>query len=470
MADAITGLKQSSRASLSRRAFLRLAGASAVAVALGACATTPAPTAQSGKKVELVFQDAQTDWYQPVVQSLLEEFHTRQPNIRVFYSPEPDNPKDKEEKTLAAMQAGTAPDVFQGCCSWFPIWAQKGYTLDLHPYVKADIDPNTIDDWDAAQYNFFFTQDGRQYALPKYHGALALYYNKNLFDLYRVPYPDASWDHDDYTQAMKYLTNDQNHDGKTDLWGSYFDLSWDRVQVHINGWNGHLVDPQDPSKCRMGDAEALAAIGWLRARMWEDKVMATALDVQRMFARDAFLAGRVAMAEEGSWGLKDILSGADFRVGVAPFPAGPVRRVTLASADGFGIYADTRHPEAAWELVKFLVSKESGRAMAKAGFLQPARASLVDEWVGFIRAEFPEKAKEMDIAAFAEGHVKGYSVTQEVATNMAEATRLALAAWDQVLTLGQLPVDYLKTVAGQIDEAQRTGASAAPCCNLAAGA
>ena len=30
------------------------------------------------------------------------------------------------------------------------------------------------------------------------------------------------------------------------------------------------------------------------------------------------------MVEDGSWALKDILDGAEFRVGVAPLPAGPV--------------------------------------------------------------------------------------------------------------------------------------------------
>jgi glutamate--cysteine ligase len=33
-------------------------------------------------------------------------------------------------------------------------------------------------------------------------------------------------------------------------------------------------------------------------------------------------------------------------------PAGPAQRATLASTDGFGIYAGTKYPEAAWELVK----------------------------------------------------------------------------------------------------------------------
>jgi multiple sugar transport system substrate-binding protein len=182
--------------------------------------------------------------------------------------------------------------------------------------------------------------------------------------------------------------------------------------------------------------------------------MATELDVQNMSTRQALITGRVAMVEDGSWALKDILAGADFRVGVAPLPAGPVRRVTLATTDGFGIYAGTRHPDAAWELVRFLISKDYGRAMAHASFLQPARASLVDEWVGFIREEFPQKAKDMDVAAFADGHVQGYSVTAEIFADMAVARRAAKAAWEEIFILGQASVELMQDVCRQIRESQ----------------
>jgi hypothetical protein len=98
------------------------------------------------------------------------------------------------------------------------------------------------------------------------------------------------------------------------------------------------------------------------------------------------------MVEDGSWALKDILEGARFRIGVAPFPAGLARRVTLATTDGFGIYAGTRYPEAAGELLKFLVSKEYGRTMAEVHLRQPARESLVDEWAAVVRRQYPESA------------------------------------------------------------------------------
>lgn len=387
-----------------------------------------------------------------MVRALLEEFHASHPNIRVFYTPDPPRVEDTLADDLAA---GRAPDVFAGCCSFFPILAQQGHTLDLRPF-SSDLDLATIDDWDPAQYRALFTHDGRQYALPKYHGALALYYNKDLFDARGVTYPDAGWDHDDYLTAMRQLTQRGGAAGR--IWGSMLDVTWERLQVHVNGWGGHFVDPNDPSRLMMCEAEAMAALQWIHDRMWQDRVMASFVDVQNMTTRQAFVGGHLAMVEDGSWALRDILDGADFRIGVAPFPAGPKRRVTLATTDGFGIYAGTRHPEAAWELVKFLVSKTAGRALAQAHFLQPARASLLQDWIGFVRAEYPDATADLDLMAFADGHLNGYSVTAEAHANMATTRRLAYEIWDQVFTLGQWPVTQVETLCARI-EGMRDAAS-----------
>ena len=161
------------------------------------------------------------------------------------------------------------------------------------------------------------------------------------------------------------------------------------------------------------------------------------------------------MVEDGSWALKDILNGAGFRIGVAPFPSGPVRKVTLATTDGFGIYSGTRNPEAAWELVKFLISKDYGRAMARASFLQPARASLVEDWIGYIRQGYPDQTAEVDLAAFADGQLHGYSVVAEVFANMAEAKQIAYEAWDQIYTLGRPLVEQMEAACGRIQAAQQ---------------
>ena len=445
----------------SRREFLRLAGVSAAGAALAACGLNPSsPTPRKSGPVQLVYSDWRTPWFPPLAQAMLAEFNASHPNIRVFYTPDPDN---LAVKMTSDMAAGTAPDVFDGCCDFFQAWANAGSVLDLRPYVQADLDQATINDWSQAQYNSFFTKDGKQYGLPKYHGALALFFNKDLFDTAKVEYPTYSWTHDEYLAAMKKLT--MRSGDQTVQWGSMFDPSWDRIQMHVNGWGGHYVDPNDPRKCAMSAPPALKAMDWLRARIWDDKVMPTLLDVGNVSTRQAFIDGKIAMVEDGSWALKDILDGTTFRVGVAPFPAGPQRHVTLASTDGFGIYAGTKHPEAAWEFLKFLISKDYGRAMAKAALLQPSRSSLVQDWAGFIRQGYPNKAKDLDIDAFADGQVKGYSVTAEIFSNMVGVHEIAQTKWDQIFTLGKAPISDMANVCREIETIQQTHGVAPVACD-----
>lgn len=453
--SAFRNARLSTASGMSRREFLQLTGALAAGAALAGCSSSSVargPGPHGSQTVQLVYSDWQTDWFAGMAQRMLEQFHAAHPTIQVFFTPDPDN---LAEDMMADFQQGTAPDVLNGCCEFLPIWAQEGYLLDLRPFVQADLSRDTIDDWSKAQYEAFFAPDGRQFALPKYHGALALYYNKDIFDSANVAYPDDSWTHDDYLVAMQQLIKGQNRFGDAPYWASMFDISWERIQVHVNGWGGNFVDPSDPTRSVMAGREALDAMQWLRDRIWADGTMASRLDVQNLETRQAFIQQRIAMVEDGSWALKDILENAPFRVGVAPFPAGPKRRVTLATTDGFGIYAGTEHPEAAWELLKFLVSRDYGRAMAQTHLLQPARASLLEEWVDAIRREYPEKARDIDIAAFAQGHLQGYSVVAEVFPNMSDARKLAQAAWEQIYVLGQAPVDIMSDTSRQIEAAQR---------------
>lgn len=434
---------------LSRRDFLRLMGLSALGVSLAAC--SPAiPTTSAGQPTNIVYQDWRTEWFPPMVAEMLPRFHREHPNIRVFFSPDPEN---YLQEMTADLEAGYAPDVFQGCCTHFPAWAQLGYLRDLEPLVRRDLDAATISDWNTAQAKALRTESGLRFGLPKYHGALALYYNKDIFDRYGIEYPDSSWDHNDYLAAMRMLRRQDPASAEVEHWGSALDISWDRIQVHINAWGGHIVDPENPRSSKLSDEEGLEAMEWIRARIWDDRVMPSPLDLEGKTITEAFLAGKLAMVEDGSWSLKSILSHAGFRLGVAPLPSGPAGRVTIATTDGFGMFAGTAHPEAAWELIKFLISEQYGLAMARANLLQPARSSLIDQWIHFAREQFPGKTEGLDLLAFAEGDRQGYSVTAEIFANMPAVKRMIEDAWDRIFVLGDEPVAIMQAVSEKVDEA-----------------
>ncbi len=61
---------------------------------------------------------------------------------------------------------------------------------------------------------------------------------------------------------------------------------------------------------------------------------------------------------------------------------------------------------------------------------------------------------EVDIAAFADYHVNGNSVTAKFLPNMADWTSIAYSAWDSILTLGQGSVDQTEAVCAQIEATQ----------------
>ncbi len=453
----------------SRRALLRLGGAMATALLATACIPwtdrflTPVVAPSEGEPlpppreaVQLVYQDWQNDWASAMVATMLTRFHEAHPDIHIFFTPAPTNLADA---MLADMQMGTAPDLFWGGSTLFPTWAQQGHMLDLRDYVAADVDATTVAEWDPAQYAAFFLHNGHQFGLPKYHGTIGLYYNQDHFDAAGIAYPDEEWTHSEYLAAMHQLSDlptEGSGAGQTrSQWGSMMDIAWDRLQIHANAWGGHLVAPYNAAHCVADRPAAAAAFEWLRARIWDDRVMASFADVQYMSPRSAFTNQRVAMVEEGSWLLKEILLNSDFRVGVAPLPKGPRRRVTLATTDGFGIYAETEYPDEAWQLLQFLTGREYGLAMAKANLLQPARVSLIDDWIGFVHAEFPAKAQDLDLDVFVAGHRNGNSVATEIAENMSEVQPRLTATFESIFMLGQSPVSELQAVCAQLNQWQR---------------
>jgi multiple sugar transport system substrate-binding protein len=438
---------------LPRREFIRNAGISTAALLLGACAPRLSKTGPFGSgEIQLVYQDWRTDWFPGLASQMLARFSDLFPSIHVFFTSTPEN---LTEQMLEDFEAGTAPDVLAGCCEFLPEWAQKGYLMDLKPFIEADLNRSVLDDWSAAQFNALSLPGGQQFAVPKYHGALALFFNKDIFDKYNVPYPDDSWTHDDYQNAMSRIRRINNVSDDAKIWPSMIEIAWERLQVHVNGWGGHFVDPQDNHLSLMGEERSIEAFRWIKDQMWSRGHYATIADVNNLQTRHAFSRGLTAMVEDGSWALKDILENANFRVGVATFPAGPAKKVTLATTDGFAIYKDTRYPEAAWELVKFLTSEEYGRALIETHLLQPARASLIPTWIDVIHAQYPEKARELDLEAFTRGHTQGYSVTAEIFAYMGEARTLARSAWNKIFHMNSADVEILREVSLQIQETQQ---------------
>jgi multiple sugar transport system substrate-binding protein len=147
---------------------------------------------------------------------------------------------DHYTKLQNAIKAGSgAPDVAQIEYQALPQYALPGALVDLSQYgldsLESDYTPST---WRAVHVG-----DGL-YGLPQDSGPMAMFYNKEVFDTYKIDVP-KTWD--EYTAAAKklhaadptkYITNDSGDPGFTTsmIWqagGTPFKTDGKKVTINL---------------------------------------------------------------------------------------------------------------------------------------------------------------------------------------------------------------------------------------------
>jgi len=92
---------------------------------------------------------------------------------------------------------------------------------------------------------------------------------------------------------------------------------------------------------------------------------------------------------DGPWNLPSYRKLKNVAWVVAPLPAGPVKRATYLAGEHLAILKQSRHPEAAWKFVKWILKPEIQAMFSiKSGYL-PIRKSVLNlneyskcEWSG----------------------------------------------------------------------------------------
>ncbi len=303
---------------------------------------------------------------------LLKLFEKRYPNIKVEFTSEPWGAY--WDKIQTQFAAGEAPDVFLIGATYIADFYSKGLLLNLQPYIERDKKELDLNDFFKPPFELY-TFNGNLYALPRDINSIVLFYNKDLFDRFGLPYPDETWTWKDIISAGKKLTVDENKDGIIDYWGFLnsldYEIGWGNFVLQNKG---RLLTP-DKRRCIANSPPVVEALQFLydlehKYRIAPDSAAKESLGEQ------VFQTGRVAMRFDGSWMIgtyKSTITG--FKWDIAVLPKGKVR-ACIANGVAHAINAKTKHPEEAWLLVKFLSSKEAQIALAKSATSIPVRKSI----------------------------------------------------------------------------------------------
>jgi multiple sugar transport system substrate-binding protein len=257
------------------------------------------------------------------------------------------------------IAAGNAPDVMLISGAYFIDLASKGVFLDITDWMDKEINIK----------NYYYTPDvcewdGKKYAMVRdIHLGGVMYYNKDLFDKYKVRYPDWTWDWNKWLDAAKKLTIDENKDGVPEIWGLYIP-TWGEGGLYPIIWSaGGEILTKDKKTCVIySNPKSLEGLKFMYDIRYKYKVCPSESFMQGL--ADPFMTGNFAMTT----GITSFIVGykkLPFRWGIAPIPSGPAGRYMTANQLSLAIYSKTKYPREAWEFIKFAVGPKGQEIMGK---------------------------------------------------------------------------------------------------------
>ncbi len=346
--------------------------AAIVITSCGGQATPTAKPAAGGAPVALTFMMWGAPEELAVWNLIVQDFEAQNPNIKVTVEVSDWDTYWTKVKTMLA--ASTPPDLFAIDAPLYLDYQSRGVLKNLQPYV--DKNPDLLKDVYPQTLEAYKTVDG-YYGLPRDFQTIVLFYNKDMFDAAKVTYPTANWTYTDLRDAAKQLTKDVNGDGKIEQYGFYSDL-WDMELIWseaIWAYGGDIISA-DHTKTLVGEPKAQEAWQLFHDMMFADKSMPDTTTVAQ-FGGDPFQAGAAAMTTIGHWAVPGY-NAVKFKWDVAPMPKGPAGQATSVNSAGFVVAQGSKHPDEAFEFIKFVLSPTGQTRLAQLGFAVPVLKSVAE--------------------------------------------------------------------------------------------
>lgn len=271
---------------------------------------------------------------------IYDEFEKDHSNIKVELIHVPyDN---QHEKFLTMSSGGDQPDLVWPQPAPFAEYVEKGLIKPLDELIERD--GLNKDDWlpDALDYG---TYQGKIYGLPRDVVTKHIAFNKDMFDEANVPYPNDGWTWDDFLETAKKLTVEK--DGRIIQYG-VAGYEWLEA-VYANG--GRRFG-EDGKVVTIDSPEAIEAIQWVADLSNVHHVAPTPSESQGL--GDLFLAEMAAMTITGPWNWRAYTVEGGFNWDIVETPGGKAGNKSELVGLAIAIGSETKHPEEAWTLLKWL--------------------------------------------------------------------------------------------------------------------
>jgi multiple sugar transport system substrate-binding protein len=324
--------------------------------------------------------------YDKIRTDLGEDFQKENPGIITKY--EPVTGQAFFEKILTQLASGTEPDVYFMRDFTLPEFITRDAFLPLDEFIRKDPGFDLNDFYPALVDAYRY--DGKIYGLPGSFTTGVIYYNKNILSSEGLKSPlDLSWEN-----LLKYGKNLQKTNGgivsQFPLVLEYYD--W----VTLIFQNGGKFFNEDNTRCVINSVQAIEAITFMKDLIKKYHYVPNTTDLQQSQADQFFMLGRCGLFTGGRWYSTTFRTITSFEWGIMPMFHGK-KRATRLDSHAWVISKRTKHPEAAWKLVKYLTGKEGNGKMVSVGDSVPTHKSDLEK---FIRAN-PENQVFIDSLSYS---------------------------------------------------------------------
>ena len=327
--------------------------------------------AQNPVELTMMLQATEAQDWQPIIA----DFEASHPDIKLKLVQGPNATNLRENLYTTSFLLGDVPyDLIYMDIVWVPKFAAAGWLMDMSDRISPEDEADFLTgDLEGGRYK------GGLYRMPFRTDAGMLYYRSDLLK-------EAGFDDPETTEDLLTQSQALQSQGKVD-WGyvwqgqQYEGLAAMFVEL-LQGFGGTWVNPET-QEVGLDQPETIAAIEFLKQTMDEGISPPGVTSYQEEEARRLFESGDTLFMRNWPYAWKlgnDDDSPIKGKFRIKPMVHLPGERSGGCQGGwGLGIAKDSRHPEAAWEAVKYFTGVEAQKTfMLNSGFV-PSRRSLFED-------------------------------------------------------------------------------------------
>jgi multiple sugar transport system substrate-binding protein len=329
---------------------------------------------------------------QPWKQGLIQDFEQKHPNIRLNLVEGPNSPDLVENLYTASFLLGDSPyDLVNMDVVWTSKFAAADWLRDLSSQITPlEIAAFSPKDIDAGRY------EGKLYRIPIRSDVGMLYYRKDLLDAAGLKPPTTFAETIAIARSLKqagsidwgYVWQGRQYEGLVAMFAEV-----------LQGFGGYWVKP-DSLAVGLDRPETLQAIEFLRKTIEMGVSPPGVTTYQEEEARRLFQGGRVAFMRSWpyAWPLGNQSdSPVKGKIAIKAMVGTPGNSGGACLGGwGLGIAKSSKHPQEAWEVIKYFTSEDVQRKLIlQAGYV-PSRTALFTDRE--IVAKYPHYPKLLEVS------------------------------------------------------------------------